>query len=135
MNLKVISILAILSLGVGLAYAKRAVPKEVTPVIFEGVKYTAPPWGSARKRKQNGGYIEATNVETDKLLWELRIYEVKYDPKLEGDVQDVFITSLKIVGGNLEIGNEAGDKFFVDLSKHKVIKGANHVYRFKGAGT
>ena len=74
---------------------------------------------------------EATSPETNKLLWKLRVYKVEYDPNLEGDVQDVFITSLKIVDGNLEILNEAGDKFIVDLTKHKVIKGANRVYRHK----
>ena len=87
----------------------------------------------AKGKKQNGGYIEATSLETGKLLWELRVYEVEYDPILEGDVQDVYITYLKIVDGNLEILHEAGDKFVVrlDLAKRKVIKGANRVYRFK----
>ncbi|MGA2242724.1 MAG: hypothetical protein ABSH11_11935 [Verrucomicrobiota bacterium] len=135
MNPKVILLLVVaLGLGVGHAYAKRAAPKEVPPVTFQGVKYSAPHWGLANGKTQNGGYIEATSLETGKLLWELRIYEVKYDPKLEGDVQDVFITSLKLVQGNLEILNEAGDKFVVDLAKRKVIKGANHVYRFKDTG-
>jgi len=131
MNLKLIFLLVILGLGVGQAEAKRAAPKDVPPVIFEGLKYSAPPWGWSNGKKQNGGYIEATSLETGKLLWELRVYEIKYDPNWEGDAQDIFITSLKIVDGNLEILNEAGDKFVVDLAKRKVIKGANHVYRFK----
>lgn len=131
MNLKFIILLMVLSLGVGQAYAKRAAPKEVPPVTFQGVKYSAPPWGYLNERNQNGGYIEANSLKTGKLLWALRIYEVKYDPNLESDVQDVFITSLKIVDGNLEILNEAGDKFVVDLSRRKVIKGVNRVYRFK----
>jgi len=134
MRLKVIFLVVILGIGVGLSYAKRAAPKEIPPIAFEGVNYSAPPWGYFKKRKQNGGYIEATSPEAGKLLWELRVYEVKYDTNLESDVQDVFITSLKIVDRNLEVLNEAGDKFVVDLSKHKVIKGANHVYRFKDTG-
>jgi hypothetical protein len=134
MNVKVGFLLMILSLGLGPAYAKRAAPKDVPPVTFEGIKYAAPSSGLVNGKKQNGVYIEATSLETGKLLWELRIYEVKYDPNLESDVQDVFITSLKIVNRNLEILNEAGDKFVVDLSRHKVIAGANHVYRFKDAG-
>jgi hypothetical protein len=135
MNSKLLLLLAaVLSLGIGHANAKRKAPKDVPPVTFQGVKYSAPHWGLANDRKQNGGYIEAAAKDTGKLLWELRVYEIRYDRSLETDVQDVFITSLKIVNGNLEILNEAGDKFVVDVGKRKVIVGAGHVYRFKDTG-
>jgi hypothetical protein len=124
-------LLVALSLGCAVANAKRPAPKEVLPVTYQGIKYSAPHWGTFNGHTQNGQYIEARNAETDKLLWQLRVYEVKYDPKLEGDVQDIFITSLKIVAGNLEVVNEARDTFVVDLSKRKVIKGANRVYEGK----
>src|SRR6266478_170731 len=95
-----------LSLGCPAADAKRSAPKEVSPVNNQGVNYTAPHWGALNGRAQNGQYIQARSAETDKLLWELRIYEVKYDSKLESDVQDIFITSLKVVEGHLEVTNE-----------------------------
>jgi len=129
MNPRPIFLLVALGFVATFAYAARFAPKEVPPVTYQGVKYCAPHWGFANKKKQNGGYVEARNPETDKLLWELRVYEIKYDPKLEGDVQDVFITSLKIVEGNLEVRNEAGDKFIVDITKQKVIKGEGRVYK------
>ena len=111
------------------AYAKRLPPKEVPPLIYQGIKYSLPHWGAFSGRKQNGQYIEARSAECpDKLLWDLRVYKVNYDPKLEYDVQDIFITSLKLVDGNLEVVNEAGDRFLVDLSKRKLIKGANREY-------
>jgi len=109
-------------------------PKDVPPVTFQAVKYSAPHWGLANNKKQNGGYVEAVALDTGKMLWELRVYEIKYDARVEGDVQDIFITSLKLVNGNLDVLNEAGDKFVVDVTKRKVIVGAGHVYRFKDAG-
>jgi len=124
-------LLPLVFLGAIHAYAKRSPPAEVPPVTYQGIKYSAPHWGAFNGRKQNGQYIQARSAETDKLLWELRIYEVKYDPKLESDVQDIFITSLKVVEGHLEVTNEAQDKFVVDLSKRKVIKGAKRVYEGK----
>ena len=129
MRPKGILLLLALSLGSFQAEAKRSGPKDVPPVTVEGVKYSAPHWGKAIGKPQNGGYIQANNVETGKLLWELRVYEIKYDPNLEGDVQDVFITSLKLTDGNLEVVNERGAKFVVDIAKRKVIKGADRVYQ------
>jgi hypothetical protein len=120
----------LLSLGVGHVCAKRAAPKNVTPVISEGVMYSAPHRGRT-KGEQNGGFIQAVDLDTGKFLWELQVYQIKYDPKLERDVQEIYITSLELVKGNLEILNEAGDKFVVDLAKRKVISGAGRVYRFK----
>jgi hypothetical protein len=130
-NIKAFLFIVTLYVGVGVALAKRAVPAEVPPMLYQGVKYVVPHWGHLSGKKQNGGYIEARDPSTDKLLWELMIYQVKYNPKLEGDVQDVFITSLKLINGNLEIVNEAKDKFLVDPSKREVIKGKGRVYQRK----
>lgn len=130
-NPQAVLIPIVLSLGAIHAYGKRSAPNEVPPVTYPGIKYSAPHWGAFNGRKLNGEYIQARSAKTDELLWELRIYEVKYDPKLESDVQDIFITSLKLVEGYLEVANEARDKFVVDLSKRKVIKGANRVYEGK----
>jgi hypothetical protein len=106
-------------------------PRRLRRSIYQGIKYCVPHWGAFSGRRENGQYIEARRAETDKLLWDLRIYKVNYDPTLESDVQDIFITSLKLVEGNLEVMNEAGDKFVVDLSKRAVIKGANREYARK----
>jgi hypothetical protein len=135
MNSKLLLLpVALLGLGVVDAFAKRQAPKDVPPITFQGVKYSAPHWGLTKGKEQNGGYIEAVSFDTGKLLWDLRVYEVKYDSGLERDIQDVFITSLKLVDGNLEVLSEAGDKFVVDVAQRRVIVGAGHVYRFKGAG-
>lgn len=98
------------------AEADRLAPKEVEPVIYNGVKYVAPHWGYEYGWKQNGGYVQAWDIKTGKKLWEKRIYEVKYDPQLEKDVQDVFITSLSIEDGKLVVINERNKKFKIDVS-------------------
>ena len=75
------------SLGHFAAHAKRLPPGEVQPLGYQGIKYCVPHWGAFNRRKENGQYIEAWSAECpDKLLWELRVYKVNYDPKLESDV-------------------------------------------------
>jgi hypothetical protein len=120
---RLILALVMLAFGSSPVLAKRAGPKDVRPVIADGIRYSAPP-------RDGGGYVEATDVRTGKLLWQLRVYDIKVDPNLERDVQDIFITSLKVVDGKLQVMNEKGDKFVVDLEKRRVIQGANRVYRF-----
>ncbi len=136
-NSKVLLVIAAIFLMVGSTYAKRLAPRDVPPVILDGKKYSAQPWVFKDEQSTNGvvqgRYIQARNSKTDKLIWEIKIYEIKYNPKVESDVQDIFISSLKIVEKNLEIKNEAGDKFIVDVSARKVISGAHRVYNFKGS--
>jgi hypothetical protein len=103
------------------AEAKRLAPKEVEPVVYNGVKYIAPHWGYEYGWKQNGGYIQAWDIKTGKKLWEKRVYEIKYDPWLEKDVQDVFITSLSIEDGKLVVINEEGRKYKIAIPK-KILK-------------
>ena len=104
------------------ADAKRAAPVEVAPVVYEHVKYSAPHFSESNNHKQLSGYIEAWNTTTNKKLWELKIYDITYDPGFEKDVQEVYITSLKIEFGKLIVTNEAGEIYQVELGTHKVSK-------------
>lgn len=103
-----------------LTKTKRAEPKEVAPLIYRGVKYIAPHFTTQNKQVQRGGLIEAWDVKANKKLWDLQVYEIKYDPKLEQDVQDVFITSIKIVQGKLVVTNERHDIYEVDVDTKKI---------------
>jgi len=120
------------------AYAKRGEPKAVQPITFEGIKYSAPQGRGLTERppgQQDGpGYIQANDLKTGKLLWQLRVYEIKLNEEIESDVQDIFITSLKIVDGQLHVWNEKKDHFVLDLAQRKVIEGANQVYFYASAG-
>lgn len=109
-------------LAVGsLAEAKRAAPKEVDPVIHKGIRYVAAHFKMEGKEFGHG-YIEAWDIASNRKLWDLRIYEEKYDPYIERDVQDVFITSLTIKDDHLVVTNERGEVYEVDLRTRKIRK-------------
>jgi len=103
-----------------LAKAKRAEPKEVEPVIYRGIKYIAPHFRNMDKQVQRGGYVEAWDIKNNNMLWELQVYETKYNPKLEQDAQDIFITSLEISHGKLVVTNERNDIYAINLDTRKI---------------
>lgn len=96
---------------------KRVAPAPVAPVVHRGVRYEALHWGMARDLGQNGGHLLALDAATGEERWILKVYEVDYDPALEGDVQDCLITRLKLLRwpDRLIVTNEAGDRYAVEL--------------------
>lgn len=101
-------------------HGKRAGPAEVAPVIIGPVSYGVLHFGKAEGLDQNGGYIEAQDRKTGARLWTLKVYDNHLDPALEGDVQDVFITSLKRHGHTLDVVDEKGRHYRVDVRKRSV---------------
>ena len=99
-----------------LASAKRIAPVKVDPAIYEGIRYVAPNDDGRR------GYIEAWNVETNKKLWELTIFTNAIDPKLEEDVQWVFIKTLNIRDGRLMVVTERRETYQVDLKAKEIVQ-------------
>jgi len=93
--------------------AKRSSPNEVEPVIYSGIKYTAP--------HEKMGYVETFNNITGEKLQEIKVYDVKIDPNMEADVQGIFITNLSVVNGKLIIINEAGIKYEIDIEGHDAV--------------
>jgi hypothetical protein len=112
-----------------LAVAKRGAPKDVPAVVSGGIKYIAPDvmpkyrsiYGES-KCLRSGGCVEARDRQTGKLLWQVEVYQTKYDPNLEQDVQVVYINYLKIDRGKLIIKNEQGDRYMVDLKTRALKK-------------
>ena len=97
----------------------RVGPQVVAPVVHKNVSY------SVGERRQTGnwyqmGYVEARDAGTRDLLWELMVYEVEYEPGKETDVQEIYITSLRIVDGALQVTNEHGDTYRVNLTDRSV---------------
>ena len=99
-----------------LASAKRIALVKVDPVISDGIRYAAP--------NDDGrcGYIEASNVGTNKKLWELTIFTNPIDPNLEEDVQWVFIKSLHIHDRRLIVTSEHGETYQVDLKTKEITQ-------------
>ena len=105
-----------------LAQAKRFVPPEVEPMVYDNIKYTAPRFSESMSHQQLSGYIEAWDTRTDKKLWELKVYDIKYDPGLQKADQEVYITSLRIEMGKLLVTNESGDRYEVEPGTRMVRK-------------
>jgi hypothetical protein len=99
-----------------LASAKRTAPVKVEPVIHESIRYVAPNDDGRR------GYIEAWDVQTNKKLRDLTVFTNRIDPKLEEDVQWVFIKSLSIRDGKLMVTSERGAIYQIDLNTRTVEK-------------
>ena len=113
-TLAAVAVLAVLLLVVTPALAKRPAPKPVAAVIADAIEYSAP--------SELMGFVVATDTRTHKELWRERIYRVVINPALEGDVQDVFITSLVVERGALIVTNERGESYSLDLATRKVAK-------------
>jgi hypothetical protein len=99
---------------------KRGGPAEIAPVSIGNVTYSVIHFGRAEGLDQNGGYLAAHDKKTGEKLWTLKIYDTKIDPALERDVQDVFITELRKQGQFLEVTDEKGRHYRVDVKKRSV---------------
>jgi len=86
------------------------------------VRYEAVLWGKARGLEQNGGYLAAFDEPSGCEKWILKVYTVSYDDGRESDKQDVFITRLALHadGRELQVENERGETYFVNLSDRSV---------------
>ena len=121
--IKKFSLIPSLLLATLVAEAKRGAPMEVLPVKVGNIEYSAPHRNGTHKQM---GFIEARDLKSGKLIWSRQIYAVKYDPDLEGDVQDVFIRNIKVKGNSLIVTNERKSEYQLDLKtlEVKVLKGS-----------
>ena len=103
--------------------AKRASPEKVPPIATEKAVYSVPHFPEG-DQVQNGGVVEARDPKTKKLLWQIRVYETKYDGALEKDVQDVFIKSLTLdkVHNLLIMSDEKSRVFVLNLITRRVTQ-------------
>jgi len=113
---------AAIVLNANTTWGRRVAPKPVAPLVYDGVRYEAPHFNNPCQ--QNGGCIVAFDNATGAQLWYARVYCTVYEPNLESDVQDVFITSMAADAGQLEITNEKGLRVVVDLGTRQVMGGA-----------
>ncbi|MGB6475725.1 MAG: hypothetical protein WBF04_16875 [Candidatus Sulfotelmatobacter sp.] len=112
--LRVVPVLA-LTLFMGPLFAKRAAPPPVSPVLCQGIKYSAP--------NDNGrvGYVLASD-SGGKKLFQITVFETEIDPKLEEDVQWVFIIDLRLSGNSLLVKDEKSRCFSINLDTRVVEK-------------
>src|SRR4051794_13483089 len=107
-------VLSAIALTPHFALAKRSAPPRVEPAIHDGIRYVAPNDDGLR------AYIEAWSVQTNKKLWDLTVFTNRIEPRLEKDVQWVFINKLNIRDSTLLVTSERGNTYQIDL-KTKVV--------------
>ena len=92
--------------------AKRAAPVPVTPLVIATTTFRVP--------STPVGLIEAVDTQSGGALWTKQIYVTRYDPALERDVQDRFITGLRAAEGGLIVTVEGGAEYFLNLTTLEV---------------
>jgi len=112
--MRVILVLSAIALVPCWTFAKRSAPPRVEPAIHDSIRYVAPNDDGRR------AYIEAWDAQTNKKLWELTVFTNRIEPRLEEDVQWVFINKLNVRDGTLLVTSERGNTYQIDL-KTKAI--------------
>jgi len=102
-----------LALMTATSMAKRAPPKPVSPVIPNGIRYSAAGDGIDQ-------YVVAEETSTGKILWKRKVFHTHINFRLEEDNQWVFITDLKLVGNRLLVKDEDSRCYSVDLAGRRV---------------
>lgn len=104
--------------------ADREIPRP-QPVVHDGIRYEAVRNARMRGFDQAGGVVAAMNLESGTELWIEKVYTVTFDPAEERDVQEVFITRLRIVGDGkeLEVTSERKQVYLVDLADGSIREG------------
>ena len=108
-------ICAALLLFAAQAPAKRVPPNPVSPVVFNGIQYTAD--GDGRDE-----YVAATDASSGKMLWRVKVFHNHINFWIVGDGQLIYIANLKIVNSSLLVKDEQSRCYSVDLAKRRVRK-------------
>lgn len=102
------------------AHAKRARAAKVEPVVYKGVRYTAPNDDGRR------GYVQAWDTKTNRMLWEVTVFRNSINPLLEEDVQWVYIKKLSVGYGRLIVVDERDRAYGVNV-KTRTVKTLKNV--------
>ena len=117
-------IAAFLTISFACAYAERMAPKPIAPIDHNDVTYSVPHFvqflGDDDEQTQNGGYVLARDKKTKRIKWLVQIYVTKYNKFLESDVQDVFITEIKLKDDTLIIKDEKGRNYSLNINTLEV---------------
>jgi hypothetical protein len=90
-------IFAILMVSIS-PHAKRALPVEPAPVLIDGQIISAPIFTKINGNVVSGQYLISKKTGSKTINWKKQIYETKYNPTVEKDVQDEFIQDFKLCG-------------------------------------
>ena len=114
-------VLLLIALGVpSLASGKRLPPPDVSPVVFNGVEYSA--HGDGEK-----AWITATEITAGKELWTAKVFRIHtHWWKGEIDNQWIYISYLKLESNALFIKDERSRCYRLDLRIKRVKRAGCH---------
>jgi hypothetical protein len=99
----------------------RPPPPKVPPVRRNGLRYEQHIGTHDDAVGQSGGLLDIVDDVTGKLIATIKVYDNQRRPQIEGDVQDIFFTSMEFdSSGKLVIANEIGHRFAVDTTTRTV---------------
>jgi len=107
--------LALLPCLASSSMAKRLPSKPVSPVVSDGIRYTAEGNGADQ-------YLVATDLASGKELWRVKVFHNRIWFWVEPCVQIVDISDLKLEKGSVLVKDERSRCYSVVLAKRRVHK-------------
>lgn len=99
----------------------RNAPPTVPAVERGGKRYAQRNASHQCEKGQAGGLLDVIDVASGAVEATIKVYDNKRDPKIEGDVQDIFFASMAFDdAGRLIITDEVGRRFAVDVATRVV---------------
>ncbi|MGE0632475.1 MAG: hypothetical protein AB7O96_08715 [Pseudobdellovibrionaceae bacterium] len=99
-------------------FAKRAEPAKIKPIENSGNVIT-----ESFDSTEEGFVLSlvAKMKDDDTVVWRTNLYQRKYSPSLEKDVQDIFLKSLKKRKDNVVAVDERGTTYKVELATGALV--------------
>ena len=123
----------ILNMNDNMPSPSRPAPPEVEPIVYKDIRYEQDMQSYNFGGVQPGGYLVAIDPMTNKRLWMLKVYEVPVHDNVGVSTPGRYFRKMTLVAGRdeIEIENEAGGKYLVDLSKQNSawISGPDSVHK------
>lgn len=101
-------------------FCKRTEPKKVPSIFVNGIEFRVVHFHTPEnKTPQNGGIIEVYAAGTNTKIDTIVLYTTQYSNTEEKDIQDVFITKMKLLNSKtLQVTNEKKQVFEINIEKY-----------------
>lgn len=100
--------------------ASRPAPPQVAALEYRGIRYEQDMQSHKFGGDQPGGYLVAIKPNTGERLWMLKVYKIENYDDQGLDIIGRYFKSMRLIPEQnaIEIENEAGGRYLVDLEKH-----------------
>ncbi len=101
-------------------FCKRTEQKKVPSVFVNGIEFRVIHFYTSENNiPQNGGIIEVYTISSNTKKDTIIVYTTEYSNTKEKDIQDVFITKMKLLNPTiLQVTNEKKQVFLVNIEKY-----------------